>query len=69
MIKADVSDTVKRRLNYNKICPVCGTEIKDFQDFQYVVFKRGVNKCYRFFHTFCLIETSEDREFLNAKEG
>lgn len=60
MVKAMVTDTVKRRLCYHKICPICGTEIKDFQDFQYITFKRGTSKCYRFFHTFCLI--GDERE-------
>lgn len=55
MIKADVSDTVKRRLIYNKTCPICRSEIQDFQDFQYVTFKKGMHKCYRFFHTECLL--------------
>lgn len=55
MIKADVSDTVKRRLIYNRTCPICRSEIHDFQDFQYVTFKKGMHKCYRFFHTECLL--------------
>lgn len=55
MIKADLSDTVKRRLIYNRICPICNSEIKDFEDFQYVSFKSGMHKCYRFFHTQCLL--------------
>lgn len=66
MVKSMATDTVKRRLGYNKICPICKSEIKDFQDFQYIIFKRGTNKCYRFFHTFCLI--GEDREDVRMYE-
>lgn len=55
MVRADASDTVKRRLTFNRCCPICKQEIKDFQDFQYVTFKRGIHKCYRFFHTECLV--------------
>lgn len=65
MIKSEVSDTVRRRLKYNNICPVCGSEIKDYQDFQYVSFRRGSNMCYKFFHTFCLIE-NQDRETIGG---
>lgn len=64
MLRADVTETVKRRLGYNKICPLCKNEIKDFQDFQYVVFKRGMHKCYRFFHTECLVN---ERGSLNGE--
>lgn len=61
MLKADVTETVKRRLKYNSICPICGCEIKDYQDFQFVSFRRGACMCYKFFHTFCLVQ-KDDRE-------
>ena len=65
MVKADATDTVKRRLKYNNVCPICQGEIKDYQDFQYIQFRRGTNMCYRFFHTFCLVETSDREEGVN----
>lgn len=61
MLKTDVTETVKRRLKYNNICPICGSEIKDYQDFQFVSFRRGSYMCYKFFHTFCLVQ-KDDRE-------
>ena len=64
MIRSDVSETVKRRLGFNRYCPICKLEIKDFQDFQYVAFKKGMHKCYRFFHTECLVN---ERGYNNGK--
>lgn len=60
MVERYATDTIKRRLKCNNICPICKSPIKDYQDFQYITMKRGSYKCYRFFHTFCLI--GEDRE-------
>lgn len=60
MVKSMATDTVKRRLSYNNICPICKGLIKDYQAFEYITLKRGTNKVYRFFHTFCLV--GEDRE-------
>lgn len=64
MIKSEVSDTIRRRLKYNNICPICKSEIKDYQSFEYITVKRGANVVYRFFHTFCVVEHVDREEGL-----
>lgn len=63
MVRSMATDTVKRRLAYNNICPICRSPIKDYQAFEYITLKRGANKVYRFFHTFCLIGVDREENF------
>lgn len=64
MIKSEASDTIRRRLKYNSLCPICKSEIKDYQSFEYMTVKRGASVVYRFFHTFCVVEPVDREEGL-----
>lgn len=56
LIKQEASDNVKRRLKFKTICPLCGQEIQEIDDFQFVKYPVGRCKWYTFFHTKCLLE-------------
>ena len=60
---SDVTDTVKRRLRYEGVCPICHQPITQLHDFQYIKYVDGRNKSYSFFHTACL---KEARSCVNA---
>lgn len=54
MIRKDASPTVKRRLKYNQVCPLCGDKIGEYEDFQYLTYPVRSAVYYAFFHTQCL---------------
>lgn len=66
MIREEAGDMIRSRLKF-AVCPICGEIIKDYQDFQYVKFRRGRTMVYKFFHTFCLVQTENGEEV--AKYG
>lgn len=57
MLRSELTATAKRRLAHNCKCGICGEEIKEYQDMQMMIFPYGNRKVYRFFHTFCLIDS------------
>lgn len=60
MTEKFISATIKRRLSQSSICPICEKEISEYDDFQYIAFKRSRNIIYRFFHTKCLVNQQSD---------
>ncbi len=54
MIRKDASPTVKRRLKYNSVCPLCGNKIGEYEDFQFLTYPVRSAVYYAFFHTQCL---------------
>lgn len=52
---SELSDTAKRRLKYNCICPLCQTEITQYQNIHYIKYHVGRHMEYNFFHTDCLV--------------
>lgn len=54
MLVANMTDTEKRRLKANYLCPICGQKIEYFQDAQILKIRNGRYLQYHFFHTSCL---------------
>lgn len=55
MIRKDASDTIKRRLKYSGICPLCKKSIEEYEDFQFIKYPMKTQTGYAFFHTLCLV--------------
>lgn len=55
MLVADMTYTEKKRYDKKKICPICGQEITEIQNCEYLKFRRNRNLSYVFFHTECLV--------------
>ncbi|MBO7713751.1 MAG: hypothetical protein J6S85_09295 [Methanobrevibacter sp.] len=63
MVKTEMNDTVKRRFNFRRECPICKQAIHDYDDIQYIKFQHGRLRMYSFFHTSCLVNhIFEDKE-------
>lgn len=50
----ELTQEQRKRFREMRICSICGNEISDLQDFQYMKFRVGRSMIYRFFHTKCL---------------
>lgn len=56
MTYKELTDTVKRRIRHEGVCPICQQPITEHQDIHYLYYLDGRRKHYTFFHTSCLIE-------------
>ena len=56
MTYRELSDTVKRRIRHEGICPICRQPITEHQDVHYIKYVDGRRTNYTFFHTSCLME-------------
>lgn len=63
----NASDTIKRRLANNCICPLCGNAIDRYSSFEYMAYNIGKSKHYTFFHTKCLLSAHQKEADRNAK--
>ena len=58
MIRQDLTQTQKRRLDNNNTCPICNNRIDDFDDIIFTVRRRRKCKEYTFYHEWCFDERS-----------
>ena len=56
MIKQEMTRTLQRHFQKRGLCPICGSQIEEFDDVQQVSYRMGRCRLYTFFHTKCLIE-------------
>lgn len=66
MVRTDASPIIKRILAHYPICPICGSRVESFEDFQYLKVRNGRRICYSFFHTNCIL--NYERGVRNAEE-
>ena len=59
MIARELTAYERRILNQNRICPVCGEEILDFEDFKMLKVRHRHRVYYNFIHKRC--EHGEER--------
>lgn len=56
MMYKELSDTVKRRMRYVGVCPLCNQPVTELDDISYLTYVTGRHKYYTFFHTSCLMK-------------
>ena len=66
MVRTDASPVIKRILGHSPICPLCGSRVESFEDFQYLKVRKSRRMCYSFFHTNCIL--NYERGVRNAEE-
>ena len=54
MLYNDLSDSVKRRLKNEGVCPICHQPVEPIHNIEYIKYIDGRRKNYTFFHTACL---------------
>lgn len=69
MKRADLTTTEKRRLEQNRICPLCGQRIEDDDRILFTTRRESRCKLYTFYHERCLIygKKEEKNEKLTTK--
>ena len=62
MTRSDLTDTEKRRLQTNPICPICVQSIKDTDKIIFTIKRKRRCKQYVFYHEECLINGEKEEK-------
>lgn len=64
----EVKENIKRRLKISGICPICQSQIEQYDDFQFLTTRYRRITIYTFFHKTCLIKNGLERGTINGEE-